>query len=67
MPRDNTPSTSEDEHTQHCLEILADANESVQAHIAFFAQHTEDFLFSPNASGSSGNISLSNFKSPWLR
>jgi hypothetical protein len=31
------------------LEILADANESVQAHIAFFAQHTEDILFSPNA------------------
>ncbi len=31
------------------LEILADANESVQAHIAFLAQHTEDILFSPNA------------------
>ena len=49
MPRDNTPSTSADEHTQHCLEILADANESVQAHIAFLAQHSEDILFSPNA------------------
>ncbi len=47
--RDNTPSTSADEHTQHCLEILADANESIQAHIAFFAHHTEDILFSPNA------------------
>ena len=49
MPRGNTPPTSADEHTQHCLEILADANESVQAHIAFFAHHTEDILFSPNA------------------
>ena len=49
MPRGNTPPTSADEHTQHCLEILADANESVQAHIAFLAQHSEDILFSPNA------------------
>jgi hypothetical protein len=49
MPRDNTPFTSADEHTQHCLQILADANESVQAHIAFLSAHNEDILFSPNA------------------
>ena len=49
MPRDNTSSTSADEHNQHCLQILADANESVQAHIAFFSAHNEEILFSPTA------------------
>ena len=45
MPSDNT---STDEHTHHCLQILAGANESVQAHIAFLLAQQEDILFSPH-------------------
>ena len=40
--------TSTDEHTHHCLQILAGANESVQAHIAFLLSQQEDILFSPH-------------------
>jgi hypothetical protein len=33
--------------TQHCLQILADVNLSVQEHGAFFSAHGEDLPFSP--------------------
>jgi hypothetical protein len=47
MPEDNTPSTRADEHTEHCLQILADAQLAVQAHSAFISAHREEVLFSP--------------------
>jgi hypothetical protein len=48
MSRDNPAATTAEDHTQHCLQILADANLSIQAHGAFLSAHVEDLLFSPH-------------------
>ena len=47
MSRDNPAATTAEDHTQHCLQILADVNLSVQAHDASLYAHGEDLLFSP--------------------
>jgi hypothetical protein len=47
MSRDDPAATTAEDHTQHCLQILADANLFVQAHAAFLSAHGEDLLFSP--------------------
>ena len=49
MPEDNIPSNRADEHAQHCLQILADAQLAVRAHSAFLSAHDSDVLFSPRA------------------